>query len=185
MPRHVYRFKGSASGAATVGTAFSFTTGSTLLPSAAVDENKVATMQKPDLEWSVRGFNKIRTDLGVPAIDLSGKTPFSMGLVANCGSFQDDGIGEDRVPQTGAESVTWPCLVATGCMPALTAVPTTTTTSATVATTAQTAATSTAANSTETGKNETTATVKKTNTASALYRVHASLAAIAVALALN
>jgi hypothetical protein len=52
----------------------------------------------PDLEWTINDFNGFRTDAGFDAVDLNAVIPWEMNLVGFAGSFQDDGIGEDFLP---------------------------------------------------------------------------------------
>jgi hypothetical protein len=82
----------------------------------AVDHNPVTSLSKPDLEWSLGQTNTIRTKAGFPTIDQTGVTPFEIGLTVFCGSFQDDGIGEDFFPNNGMEGILlFPCQVFDAC----------------------------------------------------------------------
>ena len=77
----------------------------------AVDNNPSTSLAKPDLEWTIRQFNSVREALKVPKIDNTGVAPFSIQFRAFCGSFQDDGVGEDVIPRSNLPpiAVTFPC----------------------------------------------------------------------------
>ena len=64
----------------------------------AVDQNPNPTQQRPDLEWTINDFNFVRTEAGYPPIDLGAVIPWEFNMVGFAGSFQDDGIGEDFIP---------------------------------------------------------------------------------------
>ena len=82
----------------------------------AVDHNAPTSLARPDLEWSILSTNMIRTTAGFPTVDQAGIVPFDIGLAVFCGSFQDDGIGEDFFPNTGTEAVLhFPCQVFDPC----------------------------------------------------------------------
>ena len=70
-----------------------------VLPHPAVDHSAAGTSAaRPDLEWTISQFNLLRTKVGAPAIDPLGIEPWAMNIAAFAGSFQDDGIGEDFLP---------------------------------------------------------------------------------------
>jgi hypothetical protein len=69
--------------------------------SLALDQNPTTSMMKPDVEWTLNKLNDILKSGGFAAIDSSGATPFAIGFASYCGSFQDDGIGEDLLPDGG------------------------------------------------------------------------------------
>jgi hypothetical protein len=66
-----------------------------------VDHNNVPTLAKPDLEWTINDFNFVRTQAGYPAIDLNAGIPWEFNMIGFAGSFQDDGVGEDFMPDNG------------------------------------------------------------------------------------
>jgi hypothetical protein len=64
----------------------------------ARDRNPTPSQTRPDLEWTIDDFNFVRTEAGYPAIDLNAVIPWEFNMVGFAGSFQDDGVGEDFVP---------------------------------------------------------------------------------------
>jgi len=64
----------------------------------AVDHNGKPDRSKPDLEWSINNFNTVRQAAGFDQVDLNAVIPWEMNVLAFAGSFQDDGIGEDVLP---------------------------------------------------------------------------------------
>jgi hypothetical protein len=108
----LYRFS-KAVGVEQLGQRFVYTAGDALLQAAfgfAKDRNPTTSVARPDLEWSVENYNQLRQLAGVPAVDPQGIEPFSMNVAAFCGSFQDDGVGEDTFPNNGVfVRVDWPC----------------------------------------------------------------------------
>eukprot|EP01108_Squamamoeba_japonica_P008365 TRINITY_DN741_c0_g2_i2.p1 TRINITY_DN741_c0_g2~~TRINITY_DN741_c0_g2_i2.p1 ORF type:complete len:570 (+),score=393.14 TRINITY_DN741_c0_g2_i2:56-1765(+) len=65
---------------------------------AAVDHNAAVSAARPDLEWTVRGYNALREAHGLVPLASNGGTEWALNFVAFAGSFQDDGVGEDQLP---------------------------------------------------------------------------------------
>lgn len=84
--------------------------------SFAKDRNPNLSAVRPDIEWSIERFNALRSAVGVPPVDTTGVVPFSMNVRAFCGSFNDDGVGEDTFPNSAVfQRVDWPCFVFDAC----------------------------------------------------------------------
>jgi hypothetical protein len=61
-------------------------------------------------------FNGFRTDAGYDQVDLNAVIPWEMNLVGFAGSFQDDGIGEDFLPNNAPfVTVRFPCQAFDAC----------------------------------------------------------------------
>jgi hypothetical protein len=88
----------------------------TAVQGQAVDHNPTPSVAKPDLEWSINDFNKLRTTAGFEPVDLNAVVPWEMNIIAFAGSFQDDGIGEDFLPNVGDyATVFFPCQAFDAC----------------------------------------------------------------------
>jgi hypothetical protein len=71
---------------------------------------------RPDLEWTISKFNSLRQADGVPPVDTTGVQEFRLHVSAFCGSFQDDGVGEDSFPNSSPFAVIiFPCQVFDAC----------------------------------------------------------------------
>jgi hypothetical protein len=112
----VYRYKKDGSSADQIGARFIYTAGDVLLQRAAaekwaIDHSAAGTsLARPDLEWTIDKFNSLRQANGVPVVDVNGVQPFTLNVAAFCGSFQDDGVGEDTFPNNGRFStIVFPC----------------------------------------------------------------------------
>jgi hypothetical protein len=78
--------------------------------SLAKDENPQTTTTRPDLEWTINNFNQLRTLAGFPLVDTNAVIPWEMNVNAFAGSFQDDGIGEDELPNNAPfVTIRFPC----------------------------------------------------------------------------
>jgi hypothetical protein len=111
----LYRYKDGLS-ADQVGARFVYTAADVLLQRAAaekwaIDHSAAGTsLARPDLEWTIDKFNSLRQANGVPVVDVNGVQPFALNVAAFCGSFQDDGVGEDTFPNNGLFStIVFPC----------------------------------------------------------------------------
>lgn len=67
-----------------------------------VDHNRQPSLARPDLEWSINDFNGLRRNAGFTEVDLTAKVGWTMNVIAFAGSFQDDGVGEDTIPDAGS-----------------------------------------------------------------------------------
>jgi hypothetical protein len=75
-----------------------------------VDRNRQPSAARPDLEWTINDFNGLRRLAGFPEVDLTAKKGWTMNVIAFAGSFQDDGVGEDFLPNNGDfVEVRFPC----------------------------------------------------------------------------
>jgi hypothetical protein len=93
-----------------------FKAGSAVAGHSARDNNVKPSLAKPDLEWTVFAFNKLRQAIGVPALDRSGGQVWSLNFLAFSGSFQDDGVGEDQFPNNAPfEVAEFPCVATDAC----------------------------------------------------------------------
>lgn len=89
---------------------FRYTTSGGVLPHPAVDHNALTSVAKPDLEWTISNFNGLRQKLRLPLVDSKGVLPWALQLRAFGGSFQDDGVGEDFIPNNADYvRVDFPC----------------------------------------------------------------------------
>merc|ERR1712000_757945 len=64
----------------------------------AINHTPLTTAQKPDLEWTLNDYNMILASDNIPPVDSTGVQEFEISLATFCGSFQDDGVGEDSLP---------------------------------------------------------------------------------------
>jgi hypothetical protein len=114
----LYRFN-QARGAEHLGQRFVYRATDPLLSAAfnfAKDRNPTTSRARPDIEWSVENFNQLRVLAGVPEIDRTGVRSFALNVAAFCGSFQDDGVGEDTFPNDAVfRRINWPCFVFDAC----------------------------------------------------------------------
>jgi hypothetical protein len=105
----IYRYVKST-GAEQIGQRFLFIENDPLLSRAitegwAIDHTtsngkKGTDAARPDLEWTITKFNSLRQADGVPPVDTTGVREFRLHVAAFCGSFQDDGVGEDSFRTT-------------------------------------------------------------------------------------
>lgn len=81
-----------------------------------VDWNPHPTVARPDIEWTIKDFNALRRSAGFPEVDRNGIVPWEMNIIGFAGSFQDDGVGEDNVPDNGDfVNVKFPCVAFDAC----------------------------------------------------------------------
>ena len=81
-----------------------------------VDHNPEPTELRPDLEWSINDFNQFRQLAGYQPVDLNAVIPWELNMVGFAGSFQDDGIGEDFLPNNAPfVTVRFPCQAFDAC----------------------------------------------------------------------
>jgi hypothetical protein len=93
-----------------------WSTADSVLPHPTVNHNPAPDAARPDLEWTIVGYSALLRKINAPAIDPSGVRPWSLQLRAFGGSFQDDGVGEDNLPNNGDfVRVTWPCQQTDAC----------------------------------------------------------------------
>merc|ERR1712169_41362 len=82
----------------------------------AINHTPLTTAQKPDLEWTLNDYNMILASDNIPPVDSTGVQEFEISLATFCGSFQDDGVGEDSFPNAGrATTIRFPCQVFDAC----------------------------------------------------------------------
>jgi hypothetical protein len=87
-----------------------WSTANGVLPHPVTNHNPTTSAARPDIEWTIVSFNQLLRKAGAPQIDPSGVRPWSIQLRAFAGSFQDDGIGEDNLPNAGNYvRVNWLC----------------------------------------------------------------------------
>jgi hypothetical protein len=93
-----------------------WSTANGVLPHPVTNHNPATSAARPDIEWTILSFNQLLRKAGAPQIDATGVRPFSIQLRAFAGSFQDDGIGEDNLPNAGNfVRVNWLCQTTDAC----------------------------------------------------------------------
>jgi hypothetical protein len=116
----IYRVS-AAPGAEQLGQRFVVRSNEPLVLSAVL--GPLPSSSTPDFEVAVQAFGVLRSRF-LGGVTIVASAPWALKMAAYAGSYQDDGIGEDVVPNSGPPVlVTFPCPVACE-TPAPTAAPT-------------------------------------------------------------
>jgi hypothetical protein len=106
----------TSGGAAVPSQRFIYKAASDVSSHPARDQNPATSSSRPDLEWTVLNFNRLRTAVGAPALNRTGSQSWSINFLAFGGSFQDDGVGEDQFPNNAPfERADFPCVALDAC----------------------------------------------------------------------